>query len=151
MARSLNKAMLIGNLGADPELRHTASGIEVATFRLATNWSRRTDDGQTEENTEWHNIVAWRKLAQICQQYLSKGSKVYIEGRIQTRSWDDAKTGQKRYMTEIIADQMIMLDQAGAGRSDFGSRVSAAPGPAGSDDRSVDWPDTDDQDDDLPF
>lgn len=151
MARSLNKAMLIGNLGADPELRHTASGIEVATFRLATNWSRRTDDGQTEENTEWHNVVAWRRLAQICQQYLTKGSKVYIEGRIQTRSWDDAKTGQKRYMTEIVADQMIMLDQAGAGRGDFGSRVSAAPGPAGGDDRSVDWPDTDDQDDDLPF
>lgn len=151
MARSLNKAMLIGNLGADPELRHTASGIEVATFRLATNWSRRTDDGQTEENTEWHNIVAWRKLAQICQQYLTKGSKVYIEGRIQTRSWDDAKTGQKRYMTEIVADQMIMLDQVGSGRGDFGSRVSAAPGPAGADDRSVDWPDTDDQDDDLPF
>ncbi len=151
MARSLNKAMLIGNLGADPELRHTASGVEVATFRLATNWSRKTGDGQTEENTEWHNIVAWRRLAEICQQYLSKGSKVYIEGRIQTRSWDDAKTGQKRYMTEIVADQMIMLDAAGAGRGDFGSRVSAAPGPGSGDDRNVDWPDTDDQDDDLPF
>ncbi len=151
MARSLNKVMLIGNLGADPELRHTASGVEVATFRLATNWSRRTDDGQTEENTEWHNIVAWRRLAEICQQYLSKGSKIYIEGRIQTRSWDDAKTGQKRYMTEIVADQMIMLDPAGAGRGDFGSQVSAAPGPGDGDDRNVDWPDTDDQDDDLPF
>ena len=151
MARSLNKVMLIGNLGVAPELRHTASGIEVATFRLATNWSRKTDDGQTEENTEWHNIVAWRRLAEICQQYLSKGSKVYIEGRIQTRSWDDAKTGQKRYMTEIVADQMIMLDAAGAGRSDLGSRVSAAPGSGSGDDRNVDWPDTDDQDDDLPF
>ena len=111
MARSLNKVMLIGNLGSDPEVRHTSSGLPVATFRMATSWTRGgSEGGQREENTEWHNIVAWRRLAEICQQYLKKGSKVYIEGRIQTRSWDDASTGQKRYMTEIVANEMMMLD-----------------------------------------
>lgn len=150
MARSLNKAMLIGNLGGDPELRHTASGVPVVTFRLATNWTRRTDDGRTEENTEWHNIVAWRRLAEICEQYLGKGSKVYIEGRIQTRSWEDANSGQRRYMTEVVADQMIMLDAPGAPRGgEAGSRVSSTP--SGGDDPDVAWPDSDDIDDDLPF
>ena len=151
MARSLNKVMLIGNLGADPELRHTASGVPVATFSLATNWTRSGDEGQIQE-TEWHNIVTWRRLAEICQQYLRKGSKVYIEGRIQTRSWDDQKTGQKRYMTEIVANQMIMLDPAGAGagRSDMGARVPSNDR-QGDTDRDVDWPESDDIDDDLPF
>jgi single-strand DNA-binding protein len=118
-ARSVNKAILIGNLGRDPELRHTASGKPVATFTVATNRARTGADGATQEETEWHNIVAWDRLAEICQQYLQKGSKVYIEGRIQTRSWDD-KSGQKRYMTEIVANQMIMLDAPG-GRGE-GSR-----------------------------
>lgn len=151
MARSLNKVMLIGNLGADPELRHTASGVAVATFSLATNWTRSGDEGQTQE-TEWHNIVTWRRLAEICQQYLRKGSKVYIEGRIQTRSWDDQKTGQKRYMTEIVANQMIMLDPAGAGagRSEYGARVPSNDRQEDGD-RDVDWPESDDIDDDLPF
>ena len=151
MARSLNKVMLIGNLGADPELRHTASGTPVATFSLATNWTRKLDSGQTEENTEWHNIVAWRRLAEICQQYLGKGSKVYIEGRIQTRSWDDAKTGQKRYMTEVVADQMIMLDPPGAGR---GAGAAAGDGweqKAPSDEEITRDVPGDFEDDDLPF
>lgn len=150
MARSLNKAMLIGNLGRDPELRHTASGVPVATFSLATNWTRTTDDGRTEENTEWHNVVTWRRLAEICDQYLNKGSKVYIEGRIQTRSWDDKNTGQKRYMTEIVADQMIMLDAPGGSRGDFsGPQAQRAPS---DDDFTTDpLPESDDFDDDLPF
>jgi len=113
MARSLNKVMLIGNLGKDPEMRYTPAGIPVASFSMATSESWRDQDGNTQERTEWHNIVAWRKLAEICAEYLKKGKKVYIEGRIQTRSFDDKNTGQKRYMTEIIADNMIMLDGGG--------------------------------------
>lgn len=148
MARSLNKVMLIGNLGADPEIRHTSSGLPVATFRMATSWSRSADGGQREENTEWHNIVAWRRLAEICQQYLKKGSKVYIEGRIQTRSWDDASTGQKRYMTEIVANDMIMLDPpSGGGRRAAAPQRSAEAGANGGE---YDFPETD-YDDDLPF
>lgn len=115
MARSLNKVMLIGNLGKDPEMRYTPAGVPVASFSMATSESWRDQDGNTQERTEWHNIVAWRKLAEICSEYLKKGKKVYIEGRIQTRSFDDKNTGQKRYMTEIIADNMIMLDSGGGG------------------------------------
>lgn len=105
--------MLIGNLGKDPELRYTSSGVAVATFSLATNESWKDQDGNTQERTEWHNIVAWRKLAEICGEWLKKGKKVYIEGRIQTRSYDDKNTGAKKYITEIVADSMIMLDSRG--------------------------------------
>lgn len=124
MAKSLNKVMLIGNLGKDPELRYTTSGVAVATFSLATNESWKDQDGNLQERTEWHNIVAWKKLAEICAEWLKKGKKVYIEGRIQTRSYDDKNTGQKKYMTEIVADNMIMLD--GKGTSD-GSQGHHAP------------------------
>lgn len=112
--KSLNKVTLIGNLGKDPELRYTNSGVPVATFSLATNEQWKDNEGNVQERTEWHNIVAWQKLAEICAEYLKKGSKVYIEGRIQTRSWDDKNTGQKRYMTEIVAADMIMLDAKGS-------------------------------------
>lgn len=150
MARSLNKVMLIGNLGSDPEVRHTSSGLPVATFRMATSWTRGgSEGGQREENTEWHNIVAWRRLAEICQQYLKKGSKVYIEGRIQTRSWDDASTGQKRYMTEIVANEMMMLDApSGGGRRAPAPQRSAQEG--GGNGGEYEFPETD-YDDDLPF
>ena len=113
MARSLNKVMLIGNLGKDPEVRYTASGVAVATFTVATNESWKDQDGNLQERTEWHNIVAWRKLAEICGEWLKKGKKVYIEGRIQTRSYDDKNTGAKRYITEVVADSMIMQDGRG--------------------------------------
>src|SRR5438105_1661541 len=112
--KSLNKATLIGNLGKDPELSYTASGVAVAKFSIATNERWKDQDGNPQERTEWHNIVAWRKLAEICGQYLKKGSKVYLEGKLQTRSWDDKNTGVKRYTTEIIADDLIMLDARGA-------------------------------------
>jgi single-strand DNA-binding protein len=108
---NLNKAMLIGNLTRDPETRTTPQGTNVTTFSIATNFVWTDQSGQKQEKVEFHNIVAWRKLADICSQYLSKGSKVYIEGRLQTRSWDD-QTGNKRYRTEIVADNMIMLDRA---------------------------------------
>jgi len=117
MAKSLNKVMLIGNLGRDPEVRYTSSSVPVATFSIATNESWQDQDGNTQERTEWHNIVTWRKLAEICHQYLRKGSKIYIEGRIQTRSYDDKNTGAKKYITEIVASNMIMLDSREGGAS----------------------------------
>jgi single-strand DNA-binding protein len=112
MAKSLNKVMLIGNLGGDPELRYTSSGVAVANFNIATSMKWNDPDGNTQEKTEWHTIVAWRKLAEICGEYLKKGRRVYIEGRLQTRSWDD-KNGVKHWKTEIVADDMIMLDGRG--------------------------------------
>jgi single-strand DNA-binding protein len=133
MAKSLNRVMLIGNLGKDPELRYTTSGVAVATFSLATNESWKDQDGNLQERTEWHNIVAWKKLAEICGEWLKKGKKVYVEGRIQTRSYDDKNTGTKKYMTEIVADNLIMLDSKGANEgssASAGAMSEAAPAPA---------------------
>jgi single-strand DNA-binding protein len=116
MSKSLNKVQLIGNLGRDPELKYTSAGVAVATFSIATSDSWKDQEGNTQERTEWHNIVAWRKLAEICGEWLKKGKRVYIEGRVQTRSYE--KDGVKKYTTEIVADQLIMLDgapKAGAG------------------------------------
>jgi len=111
---NLNKAMIIGNVVRDPEMRTTPSGQNVTSFSVATNFVWKDASGQKQEKAEFHNIVAWRRLAEISQQYLKKGSKVYIEGRIQTRSWDDPN-GVKRYRTEIVVENMIMLDRAGDG------------------------------------
>jgi single-strand DNA-binding protein len=110
---NLNKVMIIGNLTRDPELRSTPNGTNVVSFSVATNYVWKDQAGQKQEKAEFHNIVAWRKLADICGQYLRKGSKVYLEGRLQTRDWE-GQDGVKRYRTEIIADNMIMLDRAGA-------------------------------------
>ncbi|MFQ5593199.1 MAG: single-stranded DNA-binding protein [Anaerolineae bacterium] len=110
MSRGLNKVMLIGRLGRDPEMRYTPTGKPVTSFSVATSRTWVTADGERREATEWFNIVAWRELAEICHQYLKKRSKVYIEGRLQTRSWE-SPDGQKHYRTEVVADEMIMLDQ----------------------------------------
>ncbi len=119
----INKAILIGNLGADPEIRYTQSGTQVATFRIATTERWKGQDGQMQESTEWHRIVAFRRLAEICGEYLNKGSRVYIEGKIQTQKWQD-QDGNDRYTTEILAREMKMLTprgtSSGAGDS-FGS------------------------------
>ncbi len=117
---NLNKAMIIGNLTRDPEVRTTANGISVTSFGVATNFIWTDASGQRQEKAEFHNVVAWRKLAEICGQYLHKGSKVYIEGRLQTRSWDD-QSGNKRYITEIVTDNMIMLDSKGSSSPQGGS------------------------------
>jgi single-strand DNA-binding protein len=109
---SVNKVILVGNLGKDPEIRYTASGTAVANFTLATSERYKDRDGNKQEKTEWHNIVAWRQLAEICGKYLVKGKQIYIEGKIQTRAWED-RDGNKRYTTEIVADQMQMLGRAG--------------------------------------
>lgn len=123
MARDLNKVMIIGRLGFDPELRYTPSGSPVTTFRVAVGRQWRDSNGETREETEWFSAVAWNKLAEICHQYLTKGTRVYLEGRIQTRSWEDQQSGQTRYKTEVIVNDMIMLD----GREGRGGR-EASPG-----------------------
>lgn len=141
---SLNKVMLIGNLGKDPEVRHTASGMAVATFSIAT--SERFKSKQTnewEEKTEWHNIVLWSKLAETAGQYLSKGKTVYIEGRLQTRKWQD-RDGNTRYTTEIVGDTMKMLSPKGEGTRSGGDS-SYEPSGGGS------YEEPPFQDDDIPF
>jgi single-strand DNA-binding protein len=110
MSRGLNKVMLIGNLGRDPELRYTPSGRPVTSFSLATNRSWQSADGERHEETEWFNIVAWGSLAEICQQHLSRGQQVYVEGRLQTRRWDDTQ-GIKHFSTEVVAREVIMLGE----------------------------------------
>lgn len=119
---NLNKVMLIGNVVRDPEMKTTTNGQNVTSFSVATNLVWKDQSGQRQEKAEFHNIVAWRRLAEISNQYLKKGGKVYIEGRLQTRSWDDPN-GIKRYRTEIIAENMIMLDRAG-GNTQYDSNDS---------------------------
>jgi single-strand DNA-binding protein len=113
----VNKVILIGRLGKDPEVRYTPSGTSVANFSMATSeeWKDR-ETGEKQERTEWHRIVAWRRLGEICGEYLHKGSQIYIEGRLQTRSWED-RDGNKRYTTEIVAQNMQMLSPVGKERS----------------------------------
>lgn len=142
MARSVNKVILIGNLGKDPEVRYTGSGVAVATFSVATNESWRDPEGNTQERTEWHNIVAWRKLAEICGEYLKKGSKLYLEGRLQYRTYDD-KNGVKRFVTEIVMDEMVMLDSRGRDATSASEPGGSAPPPTPSGPTA--------KDDDLPF
>jgi len=120
MAGSVNKVIIIGNLGADPDVRTTPSGQMVATISIATSETFNNREGQRQERTEWHRVQLWGKQAELAQRYLLKGRKVYIEGRIQTRSWDDQQSGQKRYATEIVASQMVFIDSGGGGGRDAG-------------------------------
>lgn len=146
MSRSVNKAIVIGNLGSDPEVRTTPNGTRVATLSVATNrrWASRS--GEMQEETQWHRIVAWDKLAEICEQYLKKGDRVYIEGRIQYRQWED-QNGQTRYTTEIVAREMVMLGGRGDGAD---LQYQKAPTYGGED--YEDFPaESLEEDDDLPF
>ena len=141
---SLNKVILIGNLGRDPGLRYTASGQPVATFTLATNEAWTNRNGEREERTEWHRIVAWGKLAERCSEYLAKGRQVYVEGRLQTREWED-KEGGKRRTTEINAQQLLMLGRREGGP---GPDVDAPP-PSDPPGRTTEGGGS--ADDDIPF
>jgi single-strand DNA-binding protein len=108
MTRGLNKVMIIGNLGRDPEMRYTPSGRPVTSFSVACNRDWKGSDGERKEETDWFNVVSWGNLAEICNQYLSKGQQVYVEGRLQTRCWEDDH-GQRRFRTEVVANEMIIL------------------------------------------
>ena len=135
---SVNKVILIGNLGRDPELRYTKDGKAVANFTVATNDRWRDREGNSQERTEWHRIVVWDKQAESCAQYLQKGRSVYIEGRLQTREWED-KEGQKRQTTEIVAQQVTFL-----GSRDAGARSASAPAQPGPEPAPAEG-------DDIPF
>lgn len=147
MARGINKVILVGNLGADPETRYTASGSAVTNIRLATTESwRDRQSGDRQEKTEWHRVVFFNRLAEVAGEYLRKGSQVYVEGKIQTRKWQD-QSGQDRYTTEIVANEMQML----GGRAGAGDAAPPAGGfrdsqPASSPEQSQDF-----QEDDIPF
>ncbi len=138
----VNKVILVGNLGRDPEVRSTTSGQQVATFSLATSRRWKDRDGNRQEQTEWHNIVCWGRQAEVAGQYLTKGKQIYVEGRLQTRSWDDKQSGEKKYKTEVVCDNFQMLGSRGeatAGGSSGDSEFASAPqGPA-------------EDDDDIPF
>lgn len=138
MAKDLNKVLLIGRLGQDPELKYTQSGIAVVKFSLATSQQWKDQDGNTQDRTEWHNVVAWRRLAEICAEYLKKGSKVYLEGGLSTSSWED-ENKKKHYRTEVVLNDMIMLDSKGSGSAE--NNASSVSDNAGGSAK----------DDDLPF
>jgi len=140
---SVNKAILIGNLGKDPELRYTPSGKAVTNFSIATTEKWKNQSGDMQESTEWHNIVLWGRQAEIAKEYLSKGSPVYIEGRIQTRNYED-KNGVKHYITEIVGQKMQFLGRKGDSSSDY------TPPPPPADDSAAPF-DNNAEDDDLPF
>src|SRR5947209_8769743 len=148
MAKSVNKVILVGRLGRDPELKYTANGVPLCRFSMATDdvWNDKSS-GERQERTEWHNIVVWDRLAEICNQYLTKGRMVYIEGSLQTREWDD-KEGVKRKTTEIRARDMVMLGGPGGGAGDSGmssrSESSLSAVPSGGGGSTI-------TDDDIPF
>ena len=130
---SLNKVLLIGNLGKDPEVRYTASGTAVASFSLATSEKFKNKDGEWEERTEWHNVTLWGRLAEIAGEYLAKGKTVYIEGRLQTRKWQD-KDGKDRYTTEIVGEKMQMLSRKDGSNHEEAGQSHEGPGfPEGDD------------------
>lgn len=146
MARGVNKVILIGNLGRDPEVRYTPNGVAVATLTIATSetWKDK-QTGENQERTEWHRVVMFSRLGEIAGEYLRKGSKVFIEGRLQTRKWQDKNSGQDRYTTEIVADNMQMLDSKGG--SGAGNMESSSSAPA----MEAQSAPTDNFDDDIPF
>lgn len=154
MAKSVNKVILLGNVGKDPEMRSTGGGTLVANFTLATTDRQKDAQGNWQDRTEWHNLVAFTRLAEIVRDYVKKGSKLYIEGKIQTRSWDDKDTGAKRYRTEIIVNDISLLSGREEGSSGGYSRSSGSSSsfdqrpPAGGDDLAQQ---TEISDEDIPF
>ncbi len=138
----INKVILIGNLGADPELRYTSGGQAVADLRLATSRKWTAKDGTSKEETEWHRVVVWGKQAESCKEYLSKGRQIYVEGRLQTRQWED-RDGNKRYTTEVVAENVKFL---GGGRGQQGAAGAGEPPPPGDGDAPGNL-----GDDDIPF
>ena len=162
MAKSVNKVFLLGNVGKDPEIRSTPGGTMVANLTLATSDRQKDAQGNWQDRTEWHNLVAFTRTAEIVRDYVKKGSKIYIEGKIQTRSWDDKESGQKRYRTEILVNELVLLSSrdegSGGGSSQGGYSRQSSPAsstasfdqrsPAGQDDLAQQ---TEISDEDIPF
>jgi len=153
--KSVNKVILIGNLGKDPEVKYTPSGTPVAKITLATNERYKDKSGEWQDRTEWHNLVLWQRLAEIAGEYLKKGSKVYIEGSLRTSSWDDKESGQKKYKTEVVVNDLVLLGGRGEGAEAGGHARGASAGASGFDQR-VPEPETAPAsslitDEDIPF
>src|ERR1022692_1295481 len=158
MAKSVNKVILLGNVGKDPEIRSTPGGTMVANFSLATSDRFQDQQGNWQDKTEWHNLVCFQRTAEIVRDYVKKGSKLYIEGKIQTRSWDDKESGQKRYRTEILVNELVLLSGRDEGRGAAASSRSTSSSsstasfdqrpPAGHDDVAQQ---AEISDDDIPF
>ena len=166
MAKGVNKVILLGNVGKDPEIRATAGGMQIASFTLATADRQKDAQGNWTDKTEWHNLVAFQRTAEIVRDYVKKGSQIYVEGKIQTRSWDDKESGQKKYKTEILVNDLQLLGGRGEGASTGGERSSggysqsssnsyAKSNSASFDQRqpasAPDYGDTGITDDDIPF
>ena len=156
MAKSVNKVILLGNVGKDPEMRSTPGGTLVANFTLATSDRQKDAQGNYQDRTEWHNLVAFTRTAEIIRDYVKKGSKLYVEGKIQTRSWDDKDTGAKRYRTEIIVNDISLLSGRDEGASGGYSRSAGSSGSSASFDQRSSGTDeyaqqTEISDDDIPF
>ncbi len=162
MAKSVNKVILIGNLGKDPEVKYTPSGMAVARFTLATNDRYKDKEGNWQDKTEWHNLVAFQRTAEIVGEYLKKGRSCYIEGKLQTSSWDDKESGQKKYRTEIIVNDLVLLGggqrEGGEGGGYSGSRGGSASKSSGMDQSGPDYDNapaashpTEVTDEDIPF
>jgi single-strand DNA-binding protein len=155
MARSVNKVILLGNVGKDPEIRATAGGMTVANFSIATTDRIKGQDGQYTDKTEWHNLVAFQRTAEIIRDYVKKGNKLYVEGRLQTSSWDDKATGQKKYKTEIIVSDLSLLSGKGEGGGEAGAGGYSKSNSTSYDQRTpanpADYSDVGITDDDIPF
>jgi single-strand DNA-binding protein len=153
MAKGVNKVFLLGRLGKDPEIRATAGGMSVASFTLATSDRQKDQTGNWVDKTEWHNLVAFQRTAEIVRDYCKKGSQIFVEGKIQTRSWDDKESGQKKYRTEIIVNDLSLLDSKGS--SEGGTGGYSKSNTASFDQRAPasqpDYADTGITDDDIPF
>ena len=155
MAKGVNKVLLLGNVGKDPEIRSTAGGMTVATFSLATADRAKDAQGNWADKTEWHNLVCFQRTAEVVRDYVKKGTQLFIEGKIQTRSWDDKESGQKKYRTEILVNELTLLG-GGAGRGEGAStggysKSSTASYGAGTPAAQPDYADTGITDDDIPF
>jgi single-strand DNA-binding protein len=153
MAKGVNKVLLLGNVGKDPEIRATAGGTQVASFTLATADRQKDAQGNWVDKTEWHNLVAFNRTAEIVRDYVKKGTQLYIEGKIQTRSWDDKESGQKKYRTEILVNELTLLGKPGDGASSGGgySRSNTASYDQRTPASQPEYADTGITDDDIPF
>ena len=146
MAKSVNKVILVGNVGKEPEVKYTPSGLPVAKFSVATSERYKDKSGEWQEKTEWHNVIAWQRLAEIVGEYVKKGSRLYLEGRLQTSSWDDKRSGEKKYRTEVVASDIVLMGGESEGRPKPAARAAAAPA------RSADPAQgTEITDEDIPF
>ncbi|HEV2645277.1 MAG TPA: single-stranded DNA-binding protein [Acidobacteriaceae bacterium] len=151
MAKGVNKVFLLGNVGKDPEIRATTGGMPIATFTLATADRRKDQQGNWQDSTEWHNLVAFQRTAEIVRDYVKKGSQIFVEGKIQTRSWDDKETGAKKYRTEILVNELSLLGKPSGGEGGGYSKSSSTSYGSGAAAPAPDYADQGITDDDIPF